>query len=158
MELTLRARRLKYFWFLLVSAAFTVIGAFMIRDRAPTGWLVLLFFGASTIVFCVLLIPGSAYLKLRPASFTVCSLFRTSTTRWDAVDRFETGHVGLRKLVVFNYSDSFRRYELARKISSTISGHEGALPETYGLSTEELAALMNEWRQCAGASGTPGLA
>jgi hypothetical protein len=45
-----------------------------------------------------------------------------------------------------------RGKEFARKLSSAIGGYKGALPETYGLSAEELAAMIDDWQQRGGAS------
>jgi hypothetical protein len=135
-----------------LSAGFVAGSALMVREGDPVGWAGILFFGAGVIVFCLLLLPGSAYLKLDPAGFTVCSLFRAHSTRWYEVDSFEVGSIGRHKLVVFNFSNLHRGQEFARKLSSAIGGYEGAPPETYGLSAQELAAMMNDWRQRGGAS------
>jgi hypothetical protein len=51
--------------------------------------------------------------------------------------------IGIRELVVFNFSNLYRQHEFARKLCSSIGGFEGALPDTYGMSAEKL----NEWRR-----------
>ena len=147
MELTLRPNRLRYLLLLTLSAGFVAGGALIVRQGDPIGWAAILFFGAGVIVFFLLLLPGSAYLKLDPAGFTVCSLFRARSTRWYEVDSFQVGNIGRRKLVVFNFSNLHRGQEFVRKLSSAMFSYEGALPETYGISAEELAAMMNAWRQ-----------
>ncbi len=154
MELVLRPNRLRYLLFMTLSAGFVTGGALMGREGNPIGWVSILFFGAGVIVFFLLLLPGSAYLKLDPAGFTVCSLFRAHSTRWYEVDSFEVGSIRKRKLVVFNFSNLHRGHEFARKLSSAIGGYEGGLPDTYGLLAKELAALMNDWRQRGVPSGT----
>ena len=152
-EVTLRPNRLRYLLLMTVSAGFAASSVVMVSEGHSTGWSGLaawtgiLFFGGSAIVFCVLLIPGSAYLRLDKTGFTVCSLFKVHSTRWHEVDSFEVGTIVGRKLVVFNFSDLYGRQKLARKLSSAISGYQGALPETYGLSAEELSAMLNDWRQ-----------
>ncbi len=35
------------------------------------------------------------------------------------------------------------------KINVAIAGHNAALPETYGLSAEDLSAVMAQWRERA---------
>lgn len=157
MELTLRPRRLKYLLFAFLCASLAVAGALMVRDSKPLGWAEILFFGSAAIVFSLLLLPGSAYLKLDPAGFTFCSLFRPHFTPWYEVDSFAAGRVGTNRLVVFNFSGLHRGQKYLRKISSAISGYEGALPDTYGLKAAELAALMNDWRQRYVPSTAPGL-
>src|SRR5215469_798043 len=145
-------KKSKYLLFLLVCAAFTVAGVLMVRGGDAMGWLAILCFGFGVIVFCVLLLPGSAYLKLDGAGFTFCSLFRSHTLRWYEIASFGTARIGRRKLVGFNFSQFHRGQGRMRKISSAISGYEAALPDTYGMKTEDLAALMNDWRQRSASS------
>lgn len=118
----------------------------MIGDGDRLGWLEIFFFGSGFIVFCVSMLPGSAYLKLDSNSFTFCSLFRPHTLRWDEVEAFGVTTIALRKMVAFNFSELHGGHRRMRKISSVLSGYEAALPDTYGRKAEELAALMNEWR------------
>jgi hypothetical protein len=146
LELILRPNRRRYL-LLLLSCAGLVAGALAARKSDPINWVGILLFGSGVIVFGLLLLPGSAYLKLDPAGFTVCSLFRPHSTCWYEVDSFQVARIGGRKLVAFNYSNLHRGQEFARKLSSAIAGYEGALTETYGLSAERLAAMMNDWRQ-----------
>jgi hypothetical protein len=58
-------------------------------------------------------------------------------------------------MVVFNFSNLHPRQRVLRKLSSAMSGYEAGLPETYGLSAEELAATMNDWRERARRSTVP---
>ncbi len=153
MELTLRPKRLKYFLFLLVSAAFAGVGVLMVRGGDRVGWAEIALFGSGAVVFCILLLPGSAYLKLDADGFTFCSLFRSHRLRWSEVDSFGVADIGVRQMVAFNFSPLHRGQERMRKISSAIAGYEGALPDTYGRSAEDLAALLNQWRDRAIPSG-----
>jgi hypothetical protein len=146
MEFTLKPDRRRYLLLLIPSAGFVVSGVFMVRAADPIGWAVVLLFGAGVVVFCLTLLPGSAYLRLDPAGFTVCTLYRAHSTRWFEVESFNVARIGSRKMVVFNFSDLHPGQEFVRKLSSAVSGYEAALPETYGLSAEELAAIMNDWR------------
>ncbi len=126
--------------------------------REGLGWAEILFFGTGAIVFCLLLLPGSAYLKLDPAGFTFCSLFRPHFIPWSEVESFAVGDVGPRRLVVFNFSESHHGQKNLRKVAAAISGYEAALPDTYRLQAAELAALMNDWRQRCAPSAVPGSA
>jgi hypothetical protein len=146
MEMTLRPNRLKYLLILIVCAGFVVGGTLNVAKNSLIGWSEILFFGSNAIVFGGLLLPGSAYLKLDPTGFTICSLFRAHTLGWHEVDAFRVGTDRGRKLVVFDFSKLHQGQEFVRKFASTISGYEAGLPDTYGLSAEELAATMNEWR------------
>ena len=113
-------------------------------------WVGILLFGSGVIVFSLLLLPGSAYLKLDSSGFTLCTLFRAHSTGWYDVDSFQVGRIAGRKMVVFNFSNLHPRQRVLRKLSSALSGYEAGLPETYaGLSAEELAAMLNDWRERA---------
>jgi hypothetical protein len=57
---------------------------------------------------------------------------------------FEKGPIG--KLVVFNFADGARKPGAAARWSARISGHEGALPDTYRMTAEDLAAVLNRYR------------
>ena len=145
-ELTLRPNRRRYLLNMTLAAGFVAAGALTIRKGDPRSWAAILFFGFGVIVFGLSLLPGSAYLRLDPTGFTVCSLFRAHSTSWFEVDSFEVARIRGRKLVVLKYSSLHRGQEFVRKLAVAIGLHEGALPETYGLSAEELAAMMNDWR------------
>jgi hypothetical protein len=119
----------------------------MIASGNWAGWVEVLFFGAGLTVFCVLLLPGSSYLKLDSAGFTFCSLFKPHTLRWNEVGPFGAATVGLRTLVGFNFSPPRQGQVGMRNLAIAVAGYEAALPDTYGMKPETLAALMNEWRQ-----------
>ncbi len=131
---------------MLVCLFFTLEGAWLISRGDNIGWFASILFGLGCIVFILLLIPNSAYLQISEKGFEVRSLFRNHFTPWEDVEEFGSGYIGRNKLVIFNYSQNHNKYSLVKKIGRSISGVEGALPDTYGKSAEELAELLNEWR------------
>jgi hypothetical protein len=140
----------------LLSCAGLVVGALTVRKSDPIiGWVGILLFGSGAIVIGLLLLPGSSYLKLDSDGFTVCSLYRAHSTSWYEVDSFQVARIVGRKFVVFNFSNLHRGQEFTRKLSSAIAGYDGGLPEIYELSAEQLAAMMNDWRQREGLSSAP---
>lgn len=141
-RLILRPRKLSLLLYLLGCLAFTAIGVFMINAGRMGGWLPTIFFGLGVIVFIVMMLPGSSYLELTGEGFTVCSLYRRSFTRWSDVDSFFVGRIQ-GKVVMFNFAPTYTRQQTARRVSVAIAGGEGALPDTYGRSAEELAQMMN---------------
>lgn len=148
---TLRPNRFKCLALLLLSCAFVAIGLNMVFDGNTVGWLIIswlsiVFFGLGALVFIVQLLPNAAYLQLDQEGFTVCSLFRSSSYRWSDVDTFEVTLIGLNRMVVFNFSESYHQALSMRQIATAISGYEGALPDSYSLSVPALAALLNEYR------------
>jgi hypothetical protein len=154
LELILRPNRRRYL-LLLLSCAGLAAGALTARKSDPINWIGILLFGSGVIVFSLLLLPGSAYLKLDSSGFTLCTLFRAHSTGWYEVDSFQVGRIAGRKMVVFNFSNLHPGQGVLRKLSSAVSGYEAGLPETYGLSAEELAAMMNDWRERARRSTVP---
>jgi hypothetical protein len=87
-ERVLRPNRWKVLGLLAVSLGFTATGVGMAADGLWMGWLAAGFFGLGAVVFTVQLLPGSAYLRLGPDGFVVCSLFRSSACRWSDLARF----------------------------------------------------------------------
>jgi hypothetical protein len=135
--------------YLLVSLCFAAAALFL--DGAIR-WATLIFGGIGAIVFATQLAPNSAYLELRDDGFTFASLWRAHTVRWSEVSQFGIARVGLRtRLVGWNYVAPASRGQLSR----SLSGYEAALPDTYGMSPEELCALLDELRRTSANSNVP---
>ena len=146
--MVLRPAKTKTVFLLTISLAFTVIGAYAIgAGKGIVGWFVGVFFGVCSAAFAIHLWPGASYLQLLPEGFVACSLFRRwPLIRWDSVSEFHVAPApgsGMR-MVVFS-RDSSRHPRLAA-INRSLVGATDALPDTYGRTPDELAALMNEWR------------
>jgi len=144
--LVLRPSRVKSLVMLLIGVAFTAGGIVMVRDGARWGWFVLIFFGLCTVVFISLLLPNSAYLRLTPEGFEIRSLYRSFRNKWTDVTSFRAGRVGLNPMVMITFAPTYQRGRTARAVADALTGGEGGLPDTYGHSAKELAALLNEWR------------
>jgi hypothetical protein len=144
--LLLRPRRLKWLLILAVSVAFTIAGGSMIRDGQAKGWFVISVFALSTLISIGLLLPGRAYLRITPEGFEMRSLFRSLQLRWTDVAGFRAGRIGLNKMVLFNYAASYTRSPKARALATALTGTEAALPDTYGYTADDLAALLNDRR------------
>lgn len=145
--LVLRPRRLKLALYGLFSAMFTAGGGLMILDNDRGGWFVGGFFGVCTLVFVALMLPGAASLMLTREGFRVRSLWRGGFTPWSAVAGFGVGRVGNRDLVAFTVVDPAAKP--GARFSRAAAGFDGALPDSYGMSAESLARLMNAWRERA---------
>ena len=155
MELTLRPRPVRYILFAILAAAMIAVGMYFfhegrVMDRILmkiVGVVIVIFFGAAFFMFSSVLIPRGAYLKLDDAGFTICSVFTPRALRWNEVYPFEVSKQSKgRKLVVFNYTSAYRGPRRARRPPVKSEGYDAFLPDSYGRSAEELAALMNEWR------------
>lgn len=84
----LRPKPTKWLLVALGSLAFVLIGIWMVRSRDMFGWLAIVFFGLCLAVSLICLLPKASYLRLTPDGFTMCSLFRAHTIRWEDVRGF----------------------------------------------------------------------
>ena len=144
--LTLRTKPIKMLLYLLGSLLFVVIGVLLLRDTF-VGWLGIGFFGLCSIVFALLLLPNASYLELTPEGFTIRSLFRSHSYSWTEIETFAVGYASRMKTVVFNLSPFYENQHTLRKTNKKLFGFEACLPDTYGMSAEELADLMNTWKR-----------
>ena len=152
---TLRASRLKMLALLAGSLAFVVGGILLIRfakddpEARLAGLAGVLFFGACAVIGAVMLLPGAGSLTLDAGGFEVCSLFRRNRIGWPQANRFIVSTLrlsGADKKHMVGYDDD-RLKGFGADFSRVKIGRNAALPDTYGLSHEELARLMTEWRE-----------
>jgi hypothetical protein len=134
-------------WLLVGCSLFVAGGVFALPSASVEGVAAIAFFGLGALVAVVHLFPGSSYLELEQSGFTVCNLFRKTRYRWIDVAEFRPVFtdqpkplVGLRLVPGFPMSTAFRKF------ATQLTGVEGALPGTYGLSATELAALLDKVR------------
>lgn len=92
-------------------------------------------------------IPGASELRLSAEGFTVRTLYRSRSYRWEEVSSFHPIRF-VRKYVGFEVTGAQDHTRLAG-LERTLTGFRANLPDTYGLSAEDLAALMNNWRNQA---------
>jgi hypothetical protein len=96
-----------------------------------------------------MLLPGAGGLTLDRNGFRATSLFRSSSSRWQDVTGFEPASIppSLQKLVV--YDDINLTGRKIANLNVALVGRNAALPDTYGLSADDLARLMMLWRDRA---------
>jgi hypothetical protein len=148
---TLYPSRRKWTLVLMGCALFTACGVGMIVDKAPSGWLVLLFFLFGVIVAAMALLPGAGSLTLEGNSFEIKNLFRRQRVRWQDATGFKAAVIppSRTKLVVFDDLGAKDRHRIISILNAMIVGRNGALPDTYGFSADDLAYLMSQWRERA---------
>ena len=97
-----------------------------------------------------MLLPGAGALTLDQEGFQTTSLFRRYHSRWHDTAGLEVVSVppSFQKMVV--YDDAKATGKAMAKLSAALAGHNAGLPDTYGLSADDLARLMNQWRARAG--------
>ena len=119
------------------------IGAYRFAEVGGILWLALALVGLTgALVYGVMLLPGSSYLQASPEALTICTAFRKRTYAWKEIDSFSVENI-LNKRVV--------KYELHLQHAGDSSDdrrlREETLPDTYGLSPEELAKRLNDYRR-----------
>jgi len=116
-------------------------------DGQVLGWFCAAFFGIGVLVCTINLSPNSSFLVLNSKGFTMRSLYREHSYKWTDVETFAVRSVGFRRMVVFKFSDGYTGQPRMRRIASAMTGAEGALPDTYGLSLHELADKMKKMQE-----------
>lgn len=139
--------KIKSLLLFVVNLLFVAMGIFLINKGERFGWAICIFFGLGTIVSIINLLPQASYLKLDEEGFETCSMFRKNKYNWKDVVGFGVGRISTNKMVVFNFSKEFKGSRKIRKVSSSMTGFEGALHDTFGWKAEELAELMNTYKR-----------
>jgi hypothetical protein len=146
-ELILYPTRTKWLLVLLVCAAFLAFALLMSPERQIISWVSIVGFGLGGLVSIVALLPGSSYLRLSRQGYEQRAFFRTSKQSWQHIERFQARKLptGLNRFVGFNFDLDYPRNVTARRVNRSLTGADAGLADTYGLSADELAKLMNEW-------------
>jgi hypothetical protein len=152
------------FLFLLIGAAIFGGVSVWVLQYEPLGW-----FETGVLWLCVigcvaaiplmiaLMLQGSS-LRLDNEGLQVKYAWRTHRARWADTSVFEVSALPVSgadvKMIIFD--DAKSRSSMLGGISARMVGRSGGLPDTYGLSHEELAWLLNRWRERAlSAEGEP---
>ena len=143
--------------FILLAGGFALMYAYTPSHDPPddsliiVGFLVVFFLAGAVLSFLMLSLERN-YLLLTPAGFKAQTLFKSSNFRWEEVEEFHAMWVKGPTMVIYSLSPQgkLRFTESAwRKLNKALSGGEGSLPDTYGMSAEALADLMNQWKNRA---------
>jgi hypothetical protein len=120
---------------------------------AEFGWFMVIVCAIGSVVGIITLLPGAAGLTLNRDGFVVRSLFRTQAYRWLDADEFAVVEMkfpvgcGRKKFVGFNDPSVAKRSIAA--VNVKLIGRNSMLPDSYGLSVEDLARLVSRWRERA---------
>jgi hypothetical protein len=138
----------KWGWTFFAAAMFAAGSAGMTLNgelEPGMGWFGAIFFALGAVVSAVvLLFPRRQSITFGPHDFEVFQLFRHWRARWENVSEcqvwtYPAGPSGKRnRRVVFDDRTKTR--------PSPITGHTGYIPDTYGLTADTLADVMNRWR------------
>jgi hypothetical protein len=153
--LALRPSMRKWLWVLAGSIVFVAAGILSIEaprsaGDARMGWVAVAFFGLGILLSIIVLIPGAAGLTLNADAFVVRNFFHGRAVRWADVGEFAIREVsyprGSKKFVAYNDHSATGALAAA---NAWLTGYSRALPDTYGLSVEDLCRLMALWRERA---------
>jgi hypothetical protein len=146
----LKASRFKWAVLIFAGTVFAM-GGVLIFFAAPGGQvggiLVFVFFGACAAVAAIQLVFRST-LTLTTEGFTFTGLGRRVTRRWkDIVSFIAVRTSALSGIVGIRLAVSPEQTSGVRRAARAIAGYDGgAMPDTYGMTAVELAALMSDWR------------
>ena len=138
----LRPSPLKWLAMVALSAVFVWIGVIVMGTHPAVAWSCIVFFGLCGAVGALNLLPDASRLALDDDGFEIRSLFRASRVRWADVARFGTLRVGVNTMVGFDFVDGYRGGDRLRSVNRSLSGFQGALPDTYGMKAAALAERM----------------
>lgn len=145
--MTLRPSRMRWLALLVVAVVLSSAAVWAMEDFFPAmRWVVGVFFGLAAVIALLNVIGIASRLDLGRDSFTCVTLFRSFTRMWKDCSAFDPVRVGLNKFVGFSSEEDDAAKPKLASANKHMIGHSGMLPDTYGLSAEELAALMNRFR------------
>ena len=150
----LRTRHAKSVFLLVASTIFAGVSLWMLLHKELNTWvqislwLGVAFFGAGALAQVAIVVQGAS-LRLQADGFVVRQLWRRRFTRWHDAGPFAVVAVppAATKLVAFD--DAQAHATKLGAMNHALMGHTAGLPDSYGLSHEDLAALMNRWRERA---------
>ena len=123
-------------------------GYLMLDDEPLIGWIGIILFGLAELGLLVqLLLPNAYYLKITEEGFEVKSLFRTQLTKWDEIKGLRKGSLQGNKMIMYDYTGKHRKWKNGKKVAKFLAGKEGALLSDYTIKTDELLALMEEYKR-----------
>ena len=145
-ELILRASRLQWIALAAVCVIFALGGLYLIVTGEDRGYAVAAFFALGALLAFALLFHGRANLRLAEDGFVFGLMWREESHRWKDVSAFDVVAIRGSRRVAFDVPRD--RGALAGMARKQI-GFSAILPDRYGMKAEDLAAIMNQWREAA---------
>lgn len=137
-ELYLPASTVRWIFVSVMSGIIVAVNLYVsITTNAPALGILAFIFAVTGGVAAVQLIPGSAGLHLDRKGFTFRMFWVDRRREWTEITPILSSQVGLLQMVGYNRKDDAPNKP--REI----------LPDTYRISANELADIMNRWRNAA---------
>jgi hypothetical protein len=137
------------------SAALLAISVAMVANGKETGWVGIIFFGLCFLASIYMLTPNATRLRIDKNGIEMKTLFKPMKLEWSEVNGFYVAHINTgystTKLIGIEFSESYKKLRVGRQFSSALTGVEGALPNNFNRSAEEICELLNKSKQKWGA-------
>jgi len=141
-----KGNRKKAIVMLFASAAFAALGLPLISEGKALGWAMSGFFGLGIPVSIFMIRPNATYLKLDKSGVEMKTMFAPMRLKWTDVESFYISEMYMTKMIGITYSKSYKKMNILRKLTSSLTGVEGALPDNFKSSPEEICQLLNIWK------------
>jgi len=145
-ELIIPGSRKKALWVLLAALALIAVGVCLILIGEFWGWVMVGFFSLA-IPISIWSIASNHCLRLDSNGVEVRSPWKPTLIRWTDVDGFYVATMHGNKMIGIAYASSYKGLAAGRKVAAFLSGMEGALPNHYQASPEEICETLNRWRR-----------
>lgn len=156
-SMTLKPDRLRWLLVFLISVGFVAIAIWIGPAKEPMlfwgggGFFVLCALVAAPLMFGV----GSS-LSLDAKGFTCRTLFSSFRREWRGCSAFYPVRIGFRQFVGFTTQQDEAAHPNLAAANRAMIGASGMLPDTFGLSADDLADLLNRYRGRAAGIGHDG--
>lgn len=100
-----------------------------------------------------MMLPNAMYLRLDEEGFEMGSLRRTHKIKWADVEGFQIGSISGAKMIAIIYSREYESQKFGRAVAASLSGMEGAIPNSYNATLEDVLNSLNSWRVRFGRKG-----
>jgi hypothetical protein len=130
-------------WFtILTLVVFVLVGIWMILDGVWWGWLEVGLCSFGLVMLIVTGLSGKHWLRLGPDGFQIGPTFKEFRVAWSEIKQFFLTSDG--RTVVYEF---FPDPSVPLDPNAEEDENYSYLPETYGLSAQELLELLNRYKQ-----------
>jgi hypothetical protein len=143
---TFFASRRKAVLLLLGSILFVAGGIWMSNEKPVLGWLCAGFFALGIPASFLMMWPNAMYLRLNQEGFEMRSMFGRHMVLWSEVDGFRISSIRGAKMIEIIFNEAYTRQKLGRAVAASVSGMEGAIPNSYNASLDEVLRMLNRWK------------
>jgi hypothetical protein len=143
----LRPSRGRTLLMVLGSVVFVLCGWWMIESGKVFGWFAVAFFGICCVAWLVRLLPGACGVVVMKEGIAIRSFFRVRFYEWERVEGF--GLIAVRNQLMVGFNEAACESRGPANLTQAVFGFSHSLPESFGYEAEQLAAILNQYRQDA---------